>query len=30
MEATRRAGAQWHPGNGPAVELNGHDGSLVN
>ena len=29
MDATNQ-GIQWHLGNGPAVELNGHDGSLVN
>ena len=28
--ATRRAGVQWHPGNRPIVESNGHAGSLVN
>ena len=31
MDATNRAGQQWHPGNEPVlVEFNGHDGSLVN
>ena len=30
MDATGRTGLQWHPGNRPVVEFNGHNGSLVN
>ena len=29
MDATNRAGIQWHPGNGPAVEFNVQNGSPV-
>ena len=29
MDATRRTGLQWHPGNRPVVEFNGHNGSLA-
>ena len=29
VKATKRAGIQWHPGNGPAVEFNGQNGSPV-
>ena len=29
MDATGRTGLQWHPGNRPVVEFNGHNGSLV-
>ena len=29
VEATKRAGLQWHPGNGPVAEFNGQNGSPV-
>ena len=30
MDAIRRAGVQWHPGNRPVVEFNGQESRSVN